>query len=62
MLENANLFLQEAERHQYAVEAFNVYNLEAVAAVIAAAEAEKSPAILQVRLFMILFLNFYRMV
>jgi fructose/tagatose bisphosphate aldolase len=32
------------------VGAFNVYNLEAVSAVVAAAEAEKSPAILQVRM------------
>ncbi|KAH9321667.1 hypothetical protein KI387_016306, partial [Taxus chinensis] len=40
--------LLEAERCQYAVGAFNVYNLEAVAAVVAAAEAEKSPAILQI--------------
>jgi fructose/tagatose bisphosphate aldolase len=30
------------------VGAFNVYNLEGVMAVVAAAEAEKSPAILQV--------------
>uniref|UniRef100_A0A0C9S8F2 TSA: Wollemia nobilis Ref_Wollemi_Transcript_4673_4554 transcribed RNA sequence n=1 Tax=Wollemia nobilis TaxID=56998 RepID=A0A0C9S8F2_9CONI len=40
--------LLEAERGQYAVGAFNVYNMEAVAAVVAAAEAEKSPAILQI--------------
>ena len=55
MLENANLFLQEAKRHQYVVGVFNVYNLEAVVVVIATAEAEKSPVILHVRLFMFLF-------
>lgn len=42
------LFLKNAEKSGYAVGAFNVYNLEGVDAVIAAAEAEKSPAILQV--------------
>ncbi|CAA6664821.1 unnamed protein product [Spirodela intermedia] len=40
--------LVNAEKSGYAVGAFNVYNLEGVEAVIAAAEAEKSPAILQV--------------
>lgn len=40
--------LLEAEKGGYAVGAFNVYNLEAVSAVVAAAEAEKSPAILQI--------------
>eukprot|EP01018_Ginkgo_biloba_P005639 Gb_23165 [translate_table: standard] len=40
--------LLEAEKGGYAVGAFNVYNLEGVAAVVAAAEAEKSPAILQI--------------
>lgn len=32
----------------YAVGAFNVYNLEGVEAVVAAAEEQRSPAILQV--------------
>ena len=36
------------ERSGYAIGAFNVFNLESVKAVIAAAEAERSPAILQV--------------
>ncbi|EMS57449.1 Fructose-bisphosphate aldolase [Triticum urartu] len=40
--------LLNAEKSGYAVGAFNVYNLEGIEAVIAAAEAEGSPAILQV--------------
>ncbi|KAK1302075.1 hypothetical protein QJS10_CPB12g01567 [Acorus calamus] len=40
--------LLSAEEGGYAVGAFNVYNLEGAKAVIAAAEAEKSPAILQI--------------
>ncbi|CAL9133503.1 unnamed protein product [Musa textilis] len=40
--------LLNAEKGGYAVGAFNVYNLEGVEAVISAAEAENSPAILQV--------------
>ncbi|KAG0624148.1 hypothetical protein M758_3G227500 [Ceratodon purpureus] len=40
--------LMAAEEGKYAVGAFNVYNLEGVMAVVAAAEAEKSPAILQI--------------
>lgn len=40
--------IKNAENGGYAVGAFNVYNLEGVEAVVAAAEAEKSPAILQV--------------
>nr|XP_016494021.1 PREDICTED: uncharacterized protein LOC107813285 isoform X2 [Nicotiana tabacum] len=40
--------LLEAERGRYAVGAFNVYNLEGVEAVVAAAEEENSPAILQI--------------
>lgn len=39
--------MQDAEKFNYAVGAFNVYNLEGIKAVIAAAEAEKSPVILQ---------------
>lgn len=41
--------MQNAEKGGYAVGAFNVYNLEGVEAVVAAAEEERSPAILQVR-------------
>ncbi|KAK9664682.1 hypothetical protein RND81_14G060900 [Saponaria officinalis] len=40
--------LLHAEIGGYAVGAFNVYNLEGVAAVVAAAEEERSPAILQI--------------
>lgn len=40
--------MKSAENGGYAVGAFNVYNLEGIEAVVAAAEAEKSPAILQV--------------
>jgi len=39
--------LQDAQKRKYAIGAFNVYNLEGVMAVIAAAEAERSPAMLQ---------------
>ncbi|KAI5066263.1 hypothetical protein GOP47_0018887 [Adiantum capillus-veneris] len=40
--------LLEAAKEDYAVGAFNVYNLEAILAVVAAAESELSPAILQI--------------
>ncbi|CAD6339620.1 unnamed protein product [Miscanthus lutarioriparius] len=40
--------LLNAEKGGYAVGAFNVYNLEGIEAVVAAAETEKSPAILQI--------------
>ncbi|XP_020519523.1 uncharacterized protein LOC18428679 isoform X2 [Amborella trichopoda] len=40
--------LLAAESAGYAVGAFNVYNLEGIEAVVAAAEAERSPAILQI--------------
>lgn len=41
-------YMQNAEKGGYAVGAFNVYNLEGAEAVVAAAEEEQSPAILQV--------------
>lgn len=41
-------FTKNAEKGGYAVGAFNVYNLEGIEAVVAAAEEEQSPAILQV--------------
>lgn len=41
--------IKSAERGGYAVGAFNIYNLEGVQAVVAAAEEQQSPAILQVR-------------
>lgn len=40
--------LQAAQSDGYAIGAFNVYNLEGVKAVIAAAEVERSPVMLQV--------------
>lgn len=48
---HANNFIgvKNAEKGGYAVGAFNVYNLEGVEAVVAAAEEQQSPAILQVR-------------
>lgn len=42
--------MKNAERGGYAVGAFNVYNMEGAEAVVAAAEEENSPAILQVRM------------
>ncbi|KAI3515631.1 hypothetical protein L1887_14532 [Cichorium endivia] len=40
--------LSDAEKGGYAIGAFNVYNLEGIEAVIAAAEEQNSPAILQI--------------
>lgn len=42
------LYHKNAEKGGYAIGAFNVYNLEGVKAVVAAAEEEQSPAMLQV--------------
>ncbi|KAL3697402.1 hypothetical protein R1sor_011478 [Riccia sorocarpa] len=42
--------LQAAKAGGYAVGAFNVYNIEGIRAVVDAAEAERSPAILQVKM------------
>lgn len=50
MLIATKTLLQEAEAGGYAVGAFNVYNLEGTKAVVAAAEAGRSPAILQIHL------------
>ncbi len=47
MLTSTAVMLQMAQNYGYAVGAFNVYNLEGVRAVVSAAEAEFSPAILQ---------------
>lgn len=44
---STNILLQQARRGGYAIGAFNVYNLEGVLAVVGAAEAERSPAMLQ---------------
>lgn len=48
MLSHIVPLLQAAEAGGYALGGFNVYNLEGVKAVVAAAEAERSPALLQV--------------
>src|SRR5574341_1635062 len=47
MLTSLNELLQNAKSSNYAVGAFNVYNLEGIKAVVAAAEPEHSPVILQ---------------
>ncbi len=47
MRTSLNELLQKAKLSNYAVGAFNVYNLEGIKAVVAAAEAELSPVILQ---------------
>ncbi|KAL4036028.1 hypothetical protein IC575_004750 [Cucumis melo] len=47
-LSSSRDILLSAERGGYAVGAFNVYNLEGVQAVVAAAEEQQSPAILQI--------------
>jgi tagatose 1,6-diphosphate aldolase GatY/KbaY len=48
MLASVQELLFAAQRHVYAVGAFNVYNLEGVCAVVRAAEGECSPVILQI--------------
>lgn len=47
MLTSLHELLQDAQSSNYAVGAFNVYNLEGIKAVVNAAEAESSPAIIQ---------------
>ncbi len=47
MLTSTHTLLTHAQQNGYAVGAFNVYNLEGVRAVIAAAEVENSPVMLQ---------------
>ena len=47
MLVTGKELLQHAHKNGYAVPAFNVVNMEMLQAVIAAAEAEKSPVIVQ---------------
>jgi tagatose 1,6-diphosphate aldolase GatY/KbaY len=48
MLASTRELLETARRNIYAIGAFNVYNLEGVKAVIQAAEAYRSPAMLQI--------------
>lgn len=47
MLSSTRELLETARRNIYAIGAFNVYNLEGVKAVVSAAEASQSPAMLQ---------------
>src|SRR5712691_1217141 len=47
MLTSTTELLQAAVAGEYAIGAFNVYNLEGVRAVVNAAEAQRSPVILQ---------------
>ncbi len=47
MLVNLQTILADAKKNGYAVPAFNVYNMECVMGAIAAAEAKRSPVILQ---------------
>lgn len=47
MLTTLPYLLNRAEKGRYAIGAFNVYNLETIQAVIAAAEAEQAPVIIQ---------------
>ena len=48
MLTSTKELLETAQKHSYAIGAFNLYNFEGVKAVVNAAEAENSPAIIQV--------------
>lgn len=48
MLTPTTALLRAAHEGEYALGAFNVYNLEGVRAVLTAAESERSPAILQI--------------
>lgn len=47
MLSSTQELLETARRNVYAIGAFNIYNLEGVKAVVGAAEATQSPAMLQ---------------
>jgi len=48
MLTSTKELLERAQKHSYAIGAFNLYNLEGAKAVVNAAEAENSPAIIQI--------------
>ena len=47
-LESYSTLLNDARKKKYAVGAFNIFALEFLPAILAAAEAEKSPALLQI--------------
>jgi tagatose 1,6-diphosphate aldolase GatY/KbaY len=48
MLTSTKDILEKAQKYAYAVGAFNLYNLEGAIAVVNAAEADNSPAIIQI--------------
>ena len=48
MLVNIREILQKADKERYAIGGFNFTSLETAMAIVAAAEAEKSPSILQI--------------
>ena len=48
MLTSTQELLEKAQKYSYAVGAFNLYNLEGAKAVVTAAEADNSPAIIQI--------------
>ncbi|MEM1253416.1 MAG: class II fructose-bisphosphate aldolase [Cyanobacteria bacterium P01_H01_bin.21] len=48
MLISTKKLLEAAQKQSYAIGAFNLYNLEGVKAVVNAAEADNSPAIIQI--------------
>ncbi|MEM6716605.1 MAG: class II fructose-bisphosphate aldolase [Cyanobacteria bacterium P01_D01_bin.6] len=48
MLTSTQELLEKAQKYAYAVGAFNLYNLEGAKAVVNAAEADNSPAIIQI--------------
>ena len=48
MLTSIKELLEAAQKQSYAIGAFNLYNLEGVKAVVNAAEADNSPAIIQI--------------
>lgn len=48
MLTSSKELLQAAQKHSYAIGAFNLYNLEGAKAIVNAAEAENSPAMIQI--------------
>ncbi|MEM7797493.1 MAG: class II fructose-bisphosphate aldolase, partial [Cyanobacteria bacterium P01_C01_bin.118] len=48
MLASTQELLDAAQQNSYAIGAFNLYNFEGVKAVVNAAEAENSPAIIQI--------------
>jgi tagatose 1,6-diphosphate aldolase GatY/KbaY len=48
MLTSTQELLKAAQKYSYAIGAFNLYNLEGAIAVVKAAEAENSPAMLQI--------------